>query len=122
MCHATRNSSVLLMLLDNCCSAGEALINAGRIAAALGAALLCDPLPGRIARGAGLPHCTRLPYFPQEAAAELSNYDVVLLLDIKRPVATFGYKWVHQYAALFAANGINCPAQPRHFQSSRCPS
>jgi hypothetical protein len=34
----------------------------------------------------------RLPYFPQEAAAELSKYDVVLLLDIKRPVATFGYK------------------------------
>jgi acetolactate synthase-1/2/3 large subunit len=75
-------------------AAGNALPNAGRIAAALGAALLCDPLPGRITRGAGLPHCTRLPYFPQEASAELAKFDVVLLLDIKRPVATFGYKWV----------------------------
>lgn len=72
--------------------AGDALPNAGRLAAALGAALLCDPLPGRISRGAGLPHCTRLPYFPQEAAAELKKFEVVVLLDIKRPVASFGYK------------------------------
>lgn len=74
------------------CPAGDALPNAGRLAAALGASLLCDPLPGRISRGAGLPHCSRLPYFPQEAAAELAKYDVLLLLDIRQPVAMFGYK------------------------------
>ena len=28
----------------------------------------------------------------QEAAAELAKYEVLLLLDIKRPVANFGYK------------------------------
>jgi acetolactate synthase-1/2/3 large subunit len=71
---------------------GDALSNAGRIAASLGAALLCEPLPGRINRGAGLPHCRRLPYFPQEAAAELAKFDMLLLLDVRRPVAQFGYK------------------------------
>lgn len=69
-----------------------ALLAAGRIASVLGAALLCEPLPARTDRGAGLPHVTRLPYFPQEAAAELKKYDVVLLLDVRRPVAGFGYK------------------------------
>jgi hypothetical protein len=33
-----------------------------------------------------------LPYFPQEAAAELAKYDVLLLLDVRTPVAQFGYK------------------------------
>lgn len=72
--------------------AGDALANAGRVAAALGAALLCESLPGRIARGAGLPHCSRLPYWPQEAAVRLAAYEVLLLLDVRRPVAQFGYK------------------------------
>lgn len=30
----------------------------------------------------------------QEAAAELAQYEVLLLLDVRRPVAGFGYKWV----------------------------
>jgi hypothetical protein len=34
----------------------------------------------------------RLPYFSQEAAAELAKYDVLLLLGVRRPVAQFGYK------------------------------
>lgn len=72
--------------------ADGALPTAGRIASALGAVLMCEPLPARIDRGAGLPHVTRIPYFPQEAAAELEKYEVVLLLDVRRPVAGFGYK------------------------------
>jgi acetolactate synthase-1/2/3 large subunit len=80
-------------LLSACLvSAGGAFSAAGRIAASLGATLLCEALPARIDRGHGLPNGTRLPYFPQEAAAELAKYDVLLLLDVRRPVAQFGYK------------------------------
>jgi acetolactate synthase-1/2/3 large subunit len=49
-------------------------------------------MPARIDRGAGLPAPQRLPYFPQEAAAELAKYEVLLLVDAPRPVAMFGYK------------------------------
>lgn len=44
---------------------GGAIQAAGRIAAALGAAVLCEALPPRVDRGAGLPDVRRLPYFPQ---------------------------------------------------------
>ena len=73
-------------------SAGGALSNAGRVAVHLGAAFICEPMPARVDRGAGLPSPQRLPYFPQEAAAELAKYDVLLLVDAPRPVAMFGYK------------------------------
>jgi acetolactate synthase-1/2/3 large subunit len=72
--------------------AGGAFSAAGRIAASLGATMLCEALPARIDRGQWLPNATRLPYFPQEAAANLAKYDVLLLLDVRRPVAQFGYK------------------------------
>ncbi|WIA19312.1 hypothetical protein OEZ85_003945 [Tetradesmus obliquus] len=89
---APRGKAALLLGGTALLEEGGALSTAGRIAASLGAALLCEPLPGRIERGQGLPHATRLPYFPQEAAAELAQYEVLLLLDVRRPVAGFGYK------------------------------
>jgi acetolactate synthase-1/2/3 large subunit len=73
-------------------AAGEALANAGKIAAHTGAALLCENAFARLDRGAGLPCPRRLPYFPQDAAAELAKYELLLLLDARLPVATFGYK------------------------------
>ncbi|KAL4444371.1 hypothetical protein ABPG75_012108 [Micractinium tetrahymenae] len=70
---------------------GGALESCGRIAAATGAALLCENAFARLDRGAGLPCPARLPYFPQDAAAALAQYDLLLLLDARRPVANFGY-------------------------------
>ncbi|KAL4420103.1 hypothetical protein ABPG77_000584 [Micractinium sp. CCAP 211/92] len=70
---------------------GGALESCGRIATATGAALLCENAFARLDRGAGLPCPTRLPYFPQEAAAALAHYELLLLLDARRPVANFGY-------------------------------
>ncbi len=46
-------------------AAGEALANAGRIAAATGSALYCENAFARMDRGAGLPDIQRLPSFPQ---------------------------------------------------------
>lgn len=56
----------VLPLQPVCCPhAGEALLSCGRIAAATGAALLCENAFARLDRGAGLPDVQRLPYFPQ---------------------------------------------------------
>lgn len=68
-----------------------ALDLAGRISAALGASLFCENSFARLDRGAGLPAAQRLPYFPQDAAATLSKFSAVLLIDVRRPVANFGY-------------------------------
>lgn len=68
------------------------LHSAGLIAAATGARLLCENAFARVDRGAGLPHCTRLPYFPQEAAQALGRFKMLLLADARPPVANFGYK------------------------------
>lgn len=70
---------------------GGALESCGRIAAATGAALICENAFSRLDRGAGLPALQRLPYFPQEAAAALAPYQLLLMVDARRPVANFGY-------------------------------
>lgn len=46
-------------------TAGGALELAGRVAAATGAALLCENAFARLDRGAGRPDLRRLPYFPE---------------------------------------------------------
>ncbi|KAG2498464.1 hypothetical protein HYH03_003718 [Edaphochlamys debaryana] len=71
---------------------GGALAAAGVVAAAAGATLLCEGAFARADRGGGLPALRRLPYFPQEAAAELRRYACVVLVDAAPPVANFGYK------------------------------
>ncbi len=50
---------------------GDALLSCGRIAAATGAALLCENAFARVDRGAGLPNLQRVPYFPQVPAVVL---------------------------------------------------
>jgi acetolactate synthase-1/2/3 large subunit len=67
---------------------------AGMIAAATGAALYCETFPARVDRGGGLPAIDRLPYFPETAAAVLSEADVVVVAGAEEPVAYFGYEGV----------------------------
>eukprot|EP00873_Tetraselmis_striata_P046406 jgi/Tetstr1/466670/TSEL_011158.t1 len=76
---------------------GEALLApeltlAGKVAAATGAVLMCENAFARVDRGAGLPVLRRLPYFPQEAAAALAPFKMVVTVGTRRPVAMFGYK------------------------------
>ena len=70
MCIAVHTACLCNVYL--CCRAGEALVNAGRIAAATGAALYCENAFARLDRGAGLPDIQRLPYFPH--VGMLSRY------------------------------------------------
>jgi acetolactate synthase-1/2/3 large subunit len=64
---------------------------AARIAAACGARVQIETFPARWERGAGLPAFDRLPYFPEQARAELAGAEVVVLAGAKAPVAFFGY-------------------------------
>eukprot|EP00887_Chlorella_sp_A99_P006142 scaffold22.g6142.t1 len=59
-----------------------ALQDCGRVAAATGAALLCENAFARVDRGAGLPNLQRLPYFPQAAAAALAAFQLLVLVDM----------------------------------------
>jgi acetolactate synthase-1/2/3 large subunit len=67
---------------------------AARVAAACGAALLCEVFPARIDRGAGRPHVEKLPYFPEHAQERLARCDALLLAGARPPVSFFGYPGV----------------------------
>ena len=76
---------------------GEGLLAAGRISAMTGCTLLTETFPGYVERGIGLPNVTRVPYFPEPAIELLSQYEAVILADVKEPVTFFGYPGVESY-------------------------
>ena len=69
----------------------ESLQAAGRIAKASGADILCECFPTRLQRGAGRVRVMRLPYFAQQAAAQLLAYERLILIGAKAPVSFFAY-------------------------------
>lgn len=78
---------------------GRALRNPGLDAAArvkksIGCDLFAPTLPGYMDHGVGLPPVERIPYFPEQATAVLSRYEVVLLAGVREPVTFFGYPGV----------------------------
>jgi acetolactate synthase-1/2/3 large subunit len=70
----------------------EGLLAAARIKAATGCDLLSERAPARIERGVGIPATDVIPYFPQQALALLSNYQVVVLAGTGEPVTFFGWQ------------------------------
>jgi len=64
---------------------------AARIQKTIGCNLFTQTFPGYMERGAGLPIVERLPYFPRQATAMISRYEVVLFAGAPEPVAFFGY-------------------------------
>jgi acetolactate synthase-1/2/3 large subunit len=67
---------------------------AGRIQQKIGCDLFTQTLPGYMERGSGLPVVERLPYFPEDATAMVSHYEVVLFAGVQEPVTFFGYPGV----------------------------
>jgi acetolactate synthase I/II/III large subunit len=67
------------------------LRTAGRIAAKVGARLLCGTFPAGISRGAGRPKIERVPYFPEGAAEFLAGLRHIVLAGDRMPVPFFGY-------------------------------
>ena len=69
----------------------ESLAAAGSIAAATGARIVCETFPARLQRGAGRVAVERLPYFAEQAAELLADFEQIILVGAKAPVSFFAY-------------------------------
>ncbi len=88
---ALRGAGSPALLLAGSALRGEALVAAGRVAAACGARLLCETFPTRVERGAGRPPVERIGYFPEQGAQPLAGTDLLVLVGAPEPVTFFGY-------------------------------
>jgi acetolactate synthase-1/2/3 large subunit len=86
-----RNGTPTAILLGTSLTQGDALLTAGRIAAATGAKLLAPFNFARITRGAGLPPVERVAYVVDQALAQLRAFGQFILVGAPVPVAFFGY-------------------------------
>ena len=70
---------------------GDALVQAGRIAAATGARLISETFAARHQRGAGRVACEKLPYFGEQAEAFLAEFKTIVFCGSEPPVSFFAY-------------------------------
>jgi len=76
---------------------GQGLLTAAHIRALAGCDLLTETFPGYVERGGALPDVVRIPYFPEPAQALLSDYELIILTDVREPVTFFGYPGVDSH-------------------------
>jgi acetolactate synthase-1/2/3 large subunit len=88
---ALRSGEPTALLLGGRALDADALVAAGRVAAASGARLLGETFPARLERGAGLPAVDRLGYLAEFAVAQLQGFKHLVLVDAKAPVSFFAY-------------------------------
>ncbi len=69
----------------------DALEVAGRISEATGASLICETFPVRLQRGMGRVPVNRIPYFAEKGVAFFSEYEQLILVGGRVPVAFFAY-------------------------------
>lgn len=69
----------------------DALIEAGRIAAATGACLIAETLVTRHQRGAGRVAVEKLPYFGEMAEGYLADFKAIVFCGTEPPVSFFAY-------------------------------
>lgn len=69
----------------------DGLMQAGRVADATGAKLLCDTFVPRLQRGAGLPNVERIPYFAEQIVDFLAEFELLVLVGSQPPVSFFAY-------------------------------
>lgn len=87
-----RNASgPVAMFLGGRALRAEALEQAGRIAAATGARLICETFPARLQRGTGRVAVERLPYFGEMGAEYLKDFDILICCGCEPPVSFFAY-------------------------------
>lgn len=118
-----------------------ALEQAGRIAAATGARLVCETFTARLQRGAGRVPVERLPYFGEMAVDFLKDATQIVFVGTKPPVSFFAYpgkpSWLSPEQAELVqladprvdaldsltrlANALAAPAEPAHLQPAGVP-
>jgi len=69
----------------------DGLEQAGRVAEASGAKLLCDTFVPRLQRGAGRVEVERVPYFAEQIVDALAGYENLILVGAQAPVSFFAY-------------------------------
>ncbi|WP_338466215.1 acetolactate synthase large subunit [Novosphingobium sp. ZN18A2] len=69
----------------------DALEYAGRIAAKIGARLICETFPARLQRGAGRVAVERLPYFGEQGEEYLKDFKTIVFCGAEPPVSFFAY-------------------------------
>lgn len=79
------------LLLGGKALRGRGLYAAGRIKSVTGCRLFAPSLFGYMERGSGLPSVDRIPYFPEQATALFSDFEVIVLAGVPEPVTFFGY-------------------------------
>ncbi len=90
-CAALKSGETTAIFLGGMALREDALDQAGRIAAATGARLLCETFPARLQRGAGRVAVERLPYFGEMASDYLKDFQQIIMVGAKPPVAFFAY-------------------------------
>lgn len=88
---ALKSGEATALFLGGLALREDALEEAGRIAAASGARILCETFPARLERGAGRVPVERLPYFGEMAADYLKDFRYLVIVGAKPPVAFFAY-------------------------------
>ncbi|MBK6707654.1 MAG: acetolactate synthase large subunit [Sphingomonadales bacterium] len=119
-----------------------ALEQAGRIAAATGARLLCETFTARLQRGAGRVAVERLPYFGEQGEEYLKDFKAIIFCGCEPPVSFFAYpgkpSWLSPEGAQLVrlasfeeeaesaltrlADRLGAPAQPALVQQAAVPS
>lgn len=69
----------------------QGLEQAGRIAEATGAKLICDTFVPRLQRGAGLVAIERVPYFAEQIVDFMAEFETLVLVGAQPPVSFFAY-------------------------------
>ena len=65
---------------------------AGKIAVASGAKLLCETMCAKLPRGAGSVVVTQIPYIPEMARTVLAEFEQVIMVGGRRPMASLAYE------------------------------
>lgn len=94
---ALRSGKKAALMLGRRALRKRGLEAAARIKAATGCDIVTETFPGYMERGAGLPRVSRLPYFPEDAVAMLSEYEAVVIAGAHDPVTFFGYEGIDSF-------------------------
>ncbi|WP_374527532.1 acetolactate synthase large subunit [Novosphingobium sp.] len=119
----------------------DALVQAGRIAAATGARLICETFAARHQRGAGRVAVEKLPYFGEMAQAYIAGLRTIVFCGTEPPVSFFAYPGKPSFlsppeaqlvrlaslredaldALTALADALDAPAQPALVQQAALP-
>ena len=89
---AFNNKGKVMLLVEHHATSPEALIIASKISAHTGCRIVTGTFPARVEGGPNAPAIERLPYFPEQVLAMLSEVDQLILVGAQVPASFFAYQ------------------------------